>query len=215
MSFGIIHWGGGGLQHTLNQLKYYKIKYAEASSALEKRSSEKEIYEKMKDLDENFEKVYKERVLMFVFKNKIGSGSTIRFLTQEQAEVWSRRIRVTASITGDSNCDIRKGFECFNKLPPYCRSEAKIGAFKKNDRKTPVNKIVSWRTRQASNRRCMCSIFYFFFFFSFNFSLLFCFVFRPRNFSSFCLTLFWWIFIFSININIRKSYINFFFFFSN
>jgi hypothetical protein len=95
--------------------------------------SENEIYPKMKVA--KFEKLYKLRTAMFIFKNKqlfevcdsvsytrSGGSYTSRY------PGWRKH---------HSRIQLRyKGFEIFNKLPAYTRNEIRLSGFKRSIRET-------------------------------------------------------------------------------
>ena len=126
MTYGIIHWGASC--HT-KAIKVLQNRVCRTILNLHKRTSESEIYEKMNVLE--LKKLYKKRLLIFVFKNKTMYEIYDTVTTHSRTgggfvsayPKWKKtHSRLQARYTGCSY---------FNKLSPACRNERSIGKYKK------------------------------------------------------------------------------------
>ena len=125
MSYGIIHWGSS---HHIQPIKVLQNKLCRGVLNLEARTSETEIYRKMKV--SKLEKLYKKRVLLFVFRNKN------EFNIKESVSITRTGGGMVATyqdwVKHHSRLQLGyRGCEIFNTLPRECRSEGRLPAFKK------------------------------------------------------------------------------------
>jgi len=125
INYGIIHWGGS---HHIAPLKVLQNKVCRIILNMGYRTSETEIYPKMKVL--KIENLYKLRMLTFVFKNK-------GLFQVHDSMTYSRTGGGTVAaypkwMKHHSRIQARyRGFELFNKLPNFLRGENSISKYKK------------------------------------------------------------------------------------
>ena len=87
-SFGIIHWGSS---HHTKPIRIIQNKICKSIRRLDKRTSESVISEEMGRNGKKCENLYKNRVALFVFKNRLA------FQIQNNEAYFSRRGNVSAT----------------------------------------------------------------------------------------------------------------------
>ena len=125
LSYGLIHWGSS--KH-LQPVKVLQNKVARTILSLDKRTSEGDIYPKLGA--QKLENLYRTRVALFVFKNKIEFGihDTVAYTRGKGG--------LQAAYHGWKKCHSRmqlayRGCEVFNSLPLACRNTLVLSAFKR------------------------------------------------------------------------------------
>jgi len=136
-SYGIMHWGA--CKH-IKPIKVLQNAVCRIILNHQRGSSESEIYEQMKVA--RVEELYKIRLLMFVFKNRL----TFR-LHDTEMQVRTRHGKSTVAEKvhwkkEHSRLQARyQGYLAFNQLPNECRSERRISTYKR----LLKNAILPWK----------------------------------------------------------------------
>lgn len=125
-SHGIIHWGA--CKHT-KPIKVLQNKVCRTILSLPARTSESEIYAKMGV--GRLEEVHRQRLLMFLFKNKDlfhlhHSKQTMTRKTVAMVAAYPKWKKEHSRLQGNY-----QGAKLFNLLPPNIRDEGRLSAFKR------------------------------------------------------------------------------------
>lgn len=126
LTYGIVHWGG---THHLKPLKVLQNSVCRCILGLEKRTSETEIYSKMKM--PRLENLHKIRVALFVFKNKL------KFGVHDSVTLSRRGGGMVAEYPRLKKHHSRiqllyMGYEIFNRLPLHNRNDLRLSTYKKS-----------------------------------------------------------------------------------
>lgn len=125
LNYGIIHWGASA---HVKPVKVLQNKVCRNILGLGYRTSEAEIYTKMQK--ENLEKLYRKRLLIFLFKNKTSFELHNTKLSTRTGG--TQRATYPSWRKTHSRMQARyQGYIVFNSLPASVRDEKKLSVFKR------------------------------------------------------------------------------------